>query len=432
MSFNTALSGLQAASIDLSVTSNNIANVSTTGFKYSRAEFGDIFAISPFGNSPTAVGNGAQVDNVSQQFTQGNLEFTDASLDLAISGQGYFVVSQDQNGTDLSYTRAGEFGVNADGYIVSNDGRYLQTYQVDSTGAVTSTSLNATVPLTLPASIGTPSATTEIDIGVNLPASATGLDPTLFDPSQNTTYTSSTSSIIYDSLGESHVMTYYFVKDSAAANQWQMFNYLDGNPVDTAGGTGITHPDSGGNITQLATQLNFNADGSLASTNPSPVVSSAIALSNGANSLTITSDFTNNTTTQYAASFSTNTINPDGSSTGRLTGLDISEDGLVRAAYTNGISVPLGKIALADFPNSQGLSNVGNSSWDETIDSGSVVTGEAGTGRFGLIQSGALETSNVDLTAQLVNLITAQRNFQANARSIETSNTLTQTIIQIR
>lgn len=434
MSFNTALSGLQAASIDLSVTSNNIANVSTTGFKYSRAEFGDIYAVSPFGNSPTAVGNGVQVDNVSQQFTQGNLEFTDASLDLAISGQGYFVVSQDLNGTNVSYTRAGEFGVNADGYIVNNDGKYLQTFPVDSQGNVTSTSLNTTVPLSLPASTGSPVATNEIEIGVNLSASATGLDPALFDPNQNTTYTSSTSSTVFDSLGESHVMTYYFVKDQAAPNQWQMFTYMDGQIVDTAGGTDIPHPDGTPPVatSHLAAQLNFNADGSLASTTPATITSTAIPLSNGANPLTIVSDFTNNVTTQYASSFSVNTMNPNGSSTGRLTGLDISEEGLVRASYTNGISVPLGKLAMADFPNSQGLSNVGNSSWDETIESGAVVTGEAGTGRFGLIQSGALETSNVDLTAQLVNLITAQRNFQANARSIETSNTLTQTIIQIR
>ena len=229
-------------------------------------------------------------------------------------------------------------------------------------------------------------------------------------------------------------MTYYFVKDQAAANQWQLFTYMDGQIVDTTGGTDIPHPDGNPPVvtSHLATQLNFNADGSLASTTPAVVTTAAVPLSNGANPLTIVSDFTNNVTTQYASSFSVNTMNPNGSSTGRLTGLDISEEGLVRASYTNGISVPLGKLAMADFPNSQGLSNVGNSSWDETIESGAVVTGEAGTGRFGLIQSGALETSNVDLTAQLVNLITAQRNFQANARSIETSNTLTQTIIQIR
>jgi flagellar hook protein FlgE len=434
MSFNTALSGLQAASIDLSTTSNNIANVATTGFKYSRAEFGDIFAVSPFGNSPTAVGNGVQVDNVSQQFSQGNLRFTDASLDMAISGQGYFVVSQDPNATNLVYSRAGEFRVNSDGYIVNNDSQFLQTFPVDNDGNVTSTSLNTTVPLQLPASTGAPQSTTEIEIGVNLSASAIGLDPTLFDPAQSTTFTNSTSSTVYDSLGESHVMTYYFVKDQAAANQWQTFTYLDGNPVDVAGGNSITHPNGTPPVAtaQLAAQINFQADGSYLNSTPASLTSVAIPLSNGANNLVVTHDFANNTTTQYSANFSVNTLNPNGFATGRLTGLDISEEGLVRSTYTNGISIPLGKIAMADFPNSQGLANVGSAAWTETIDSGPVTTGEAGSGRFGLIQSGALEASNVDLTQQLVNLITAQRNFQANARSIETANTLTQTIIQIR
>lgn len=443
MSFNTALSGLQAASIDLSTTSNNIANVATTGFKYSRAEFGDIFAVSPFGNSPTAVGNGVQVDNVSQQFSQGNLKFTDASLDMAISGQGYFVISQDQIGTDLAYSRAGEFRVNADGFIVNNDSQYLQTFPVDKDGNVTSTSLNTTQALQLPTSTGSPEATNEIEIGVNLSASSIGLDPEGFDPSQSTTFSNSTSSTVFDSLGESHVMSYYFVKDAPGSNtnaandpnQWQVFTYLDGEPVAVAGGNAIPTISGTPSIpsaNEFAGQINFNSDGTYLSSTPATLLSSPIALSNGANSLTVTHDFANNSTTQYAANFTVNTLNPNGFATGRLTGLDISEEGLVRASYTNGTSIPLGKIAMADFPNSQGLANIGSAAWTETIDSGSVLTGEAGSGRFGLIQSGALEASNVDLTQQLVNLITAQRNFQANARSIETANTLTQTIIQIR
>ncbi len=443
MSFNTALSGLQAASIDLGVTSNNIANVATTGFKFSRTEFGDIYAVSPFGNSPTAVGNGVQVDSVSQQFTQGNFEFTDSSLDMAISGQGFFVVSQNQAGTDRSYTRAGEFRVNESGFVVNNDGRYLQAFQVDPTsGQVTSTSLNSTTSIQLPSTTGAPQATTEIDIGVNLNSNVTALDPANFDPSASNTYTNSTSTTVYDSLGQSHVMTYYFVKDAPGSatnlandpNQWQVFTYLDGLPQDIDAGNLITHPDPTGapNITQRSAQFNFNPDGSLASTTPGTLDSTGIALSNGASALDLTHDFINNGTTQFSANFSVNTLDPTGFATGRLTGLDISDEGVIRATYTNGNSTPVGKVALADFPNSQGLLNSGNTTWDETTDSGAVIAGEAGAGRFGLIQAGALEASNVDLTQQLVNLITAQRNFQANARSIETSNTLTQTIIQIR
>lgn len=434
MSFNTALSGLQAASVDLSVTSNNIANVATTGFKYSRAEFGDIFAVSPFGNSPTAVGNGVQIDAVSQQFSQGNLQFTDASLDLAISGQGYFVVSQDLVGNAATYTRAGQFRVDSDGYITNNDGQYLQAFQVDNQGNVTSTSINTTVPIQLPSSTGAPQATNEIEIGVNLPSDASSLTLSNFNPNESTSYTNSTSSTVYDSLGNAHVQTYYFVKDDAATNQWGVFTYLDGNPVDINGGTTVSHPDGvpPANINHDIAILNFNPDGSFASSTPATIVSDPIPVSTGANNLLITHDFANNTTTQYSANFSVNILDPNGFSTGRLTGLDISEDGLIRSTYTNGISIPLGKLAMADFPNSQGLRNVGSATWTETIDSGGVITGEAGSGRFGLIQSGALETSNVDLTQQLVQLITAQRNFQANARSIETNNTVTQTIIQIR
>ncbi|MDH3386317.1 MAG: flagellar hook protein FlgE [Gammaproteobacteria bacterium] len=440
MSFNTALSGLQAASVDLSVTSNNIANVSTTGFKHSRAEFGDLFEISPFGNTPTSVGSGVQVASVSQQFDQGNLKFTNASLDMAISGQGFFITNKSLTGADISYTRAGQFGIDKDGYISNSSGEYVQAFPVDANGNVTSTSLNTTVPIQLPASTGAPQATTEIEVGLNFDAASIALDPAAFDPTASNTYTHSTSTTIFDSLGASHVLSYYLIHDLPGSatnpgldpNQWAVFTYLDGAEVDIAGGTTVAHLNGGLPVNQDAGLINFNPDGSYASSTPAALQNTAIPLTNGANPLTVIHDFANNATTQYAASFSVSTLDPDGYSTGRLTGLDISEDGLMRATYSNGISVPLGQIALADFPNSQGLRAIGDSSWLETIDSGAVITGSAGTGRFGLIQAGALESSNVDLTQQLVNLITAQRNFQANARSIETSNAITDTVIQIR
>ncbi len=440
MSFNTALSGLQAATVDLGVTSNNIANVSTTGFKHSRAEFADLFEISPFGNTPTSVGSGVQVSSVSQQFDQGNLQFTDATLDLAISGQGYFIMNQDLTGSDITYTRAGQFRIDNAGYLTNSAGEYVQAFPVDASGNVTSTSLNTTVPVQLPPTTGSPQATTEIEIGVNLDSAAPASLPTAFDPTASTSYNHSTSTTVYDSLGASHVLSYYFVHDQPGSptnaandpNQWVVFTYLDGAEVDINGGTAITHLNSGVPTTTDAAILNFNTDGSFNSVTPPLTQNLAVPLTNGAAALTITHDFANNPMTQFASPFSVSTLDPDGFATGRLTGLDISEDGMMRATYSNGISNPLGQIAMADFPNSQGLRSIGAASWKETIDSGAVITGGAGTGRFGLIQSGALETSNVDLTQQLVNLITAQRNFQANARSIETSNAVTDTIIQIR
>ena len=442
MSFNTALSGLQAATVDLSVTSNNIANVSTTGFKHSRAEFGDIFAVSPFGNTPSAVGSGVRVSQVSQQFEQGNLEFTDGSLDLAMSGQGFFVVDDQTSGGNLSYTRAGQFGVNADGYITDSNGRFLQTFPVDAAGNVTSTSLSSTVPVLLPETTGAPEATTEIEIGLNLDSTQPGLDPENFDPTASDTFSHSTSTTVYDSLGASHIMTYYFVHDvpgsttNAAAdpNQWVVFTYLDGAETDINGGTAIPHDNGGVPVVpdQTAGIINFGSDGAYIASTPALLENVTIPLTNGATDLSLVHDFANNVTTQYSASFAVNTFNPDGFSTGLLKGIDISEEGILSATFSNGVSTPLGQIALANFPNPQGLSNIGGASWVETTDSGSVVSGSAGSGSFGLIQSGALESSSVDLTAELVNLITAQRNFQANARSIETSNAITDTIIQIR
>jgi flagellar hook protein FlgE len=440
MSFNTALSGLQAATVDLSVTSNNIANVSTTGFKDSRAEFSDLFAVSPFGNTSSSVGNGVQVASVTQQFEQGNLAFTDASLDMAVSGQGFFVVNDDFNGNELSFTRAGQFQADSNGYITNSAGQFLQAFPVDSNGNVTSTSLNTAVPIQLPASTGSPQATTEVEIGLNLNSVPTPLDPANFDPTASNTYTHSTSTTVYDSLGASHIMAYYMVHDEAGSatnaandpNQWAVFTYLDGVETDINGGTTIAHTNGATAVNQDAAILNFNTDGTFASITPVSPQNLAIAMTNGASPLTITHDFANNPMTQFAAEFSVATLNSDGFTTGRLTGLDISEDGLMQATFSSGVLIPLGQIAMADFPNSQGLKSIGGSAWTETIDSGAVITGAAGTGRFGLIQAGALETSNVDLTEQLVNLITAQRNFQANARSIETSNTITDTIIQIR
>jgi flagellar hook protein FlgE len=444
MSFNTALSGLQAATTDLSITSNNIANVSTSGFKRSRGEFGDLFAVSSFGNSPNAVGSGVQVSSVSQQFSQGNLEFTDASLDLAINGQGFYITKQEATGSDLAYTRAGQFRIDSDGYITNNSREFLQTFPVDADGTVTSTSLNTTNSIKVPASTGSPQATTEVEVGLNLNSTAAQTDPTTFNPSISGTYAHSTSSTVFDSLGASHISSYYFVHDGPTTdtnlagdpNQWLVFTYLDGEPTDIANvavDPTVTHPNgTGANVVQKPAVLTFNSNGTFASSSPATIQNVALAQSNGADPLTITHDFANNTTTQFSSNFAVSRLSPDGFSTGRLTGLDISETGLIRASFSNGVSNPIGQLAMADFPNSQGLKGVGNASWRQTTDSGSPVTGVGGTGRFGLIESGALEASNVDLTAELVNLITAQRNFQANARSIETSNAITDTIIQIR
>lgn len=424
MSFNTALTGLNAASADLNVKSNNIANVSTTGFKGSRAEFADVYAVSAFGSSNTAIGSGVVLNNVAQQFKQGNLEFTDSSLDLAISGQGFFALAPTQSSGEVIYTRAGAFGIDKDGFVVNSSGQFLRTFPVNPDGTVSSTSMSSTSPLQLPSSAGTPQATTNVALAANLPSTATSLPAAQpIDATDPTTYTNSTSVTVYDSLGNQHILTMYYKKTDAAVNQWDVDVY-------------INEPDGLGNQqTQLGGTETLNFDpalgGALAFPQTVDFNYSINSLSSGASTPQVVNiDFAG--TTQNSSGFTVVALNQDGFPTGRLSGLDISDDGLVRATYTNGQSTPLGKIAMANFPNPQGLKQLGNTAWAETIDSGEVLAGEAGTGSFGLVQSGALEASNIDLTRELVGLITAQRNFQANSKSIETNNAITQTIINLR
>lgn len=425
MSFNTALSGLNAASADLNVKSNNIANVNTTGFKESRAEFADVFALSAFGSSDTAIGNGVVLNNVAQQFSQGNLELTENALDLGISGQGFFALAPNQDNDDIVYSRAGAFNVDKDGYIVNSSGQFLRAFPVNDDGTVTSTSMSSTTTVQLPSSAGVPQSTANVDLATNLPSTAEAIAVAI-DPTDPTTYSNSTSFTMYDSLGNEHIVTAYYQK-TTTPNEWDVEVYIGGDEINPAatttpfqlGGTETLtfDPALGGALDALSTtDLSFSLLGT-------DYVSGAAAQS-------VTISFTG--TTQNSGGFNVSSLSQDGFPTGRLSGLDISDDGLIRATFTNGQATPLGKIALANFANPQGLKQIGNTSWSETIDSGQVLGGEAGTGVLGLIQSGALEASNVDLTAELVGLITAQRNFQANSKAIETNNAITQTIINLR
>jgi flagellar hook protein FlgE len=411
MSFNTAISGMNAASADLNVTANNIANVNTTGFKKSRAEFADVYAITALGSTNTAIGSGTVLKDVAQQFKQGNVEFTDNALDLAISGDGFFAMAPDVNSGQMIYTRAGEFSIDKDGFVVNNSGNFLRVFPVNDDGTVSSTSLTSTSPLQLDSSTGTPSATTDFDLAANLNAGASAITAT-FDATDPTTYTNSTSATLYDSLGNPVVTTVYFQK--TAANAWTA--HIDTN-------------DSGATLAPTSVNMTFDASGNLTA----PAAATAMTLTgltSGATDMAFSFDLAGST--QFTSPFTVTELSQDGFTTGRLTGIDISDSGLVEANYSNGQSTPLGKIALANFPNPQGLEQISNTSWSETIDSGEVIAGEAGTGSFGSIQAGALESSNIDLTRELVSLITAQRNFQANSKAIETNNAITQTIINLR
>ncbi|MGA7800102.1 MAG: flagellar hook protein FlgE [Gammaproteobacteria bacterium] len=421
MAFRIALSGLNAANSDLNITGNNIANASTTGFKQSRAEFADVFATSGGGVSANAIGGGVRLSRVAQQFSQGNVEFTNNNMDLAVNGQGFFVLD---NSGSKAYTRAGAFSVDRNGYVVNAGGERLQVYSpTDPAG--TNFNTGALTDLQVATSEGSPNPTSSVGTLMNLDSSD-AINTTAFNNADPSTYNYSTSFTMYDSLGSSHTATMYFKK--TAANTWNTYLY-----GQDAGTPPTMQPINLNGATAPAT-LVFNADGTLntaSSTNGGKPTTGTFNPGNGASNMSgMAFDFSK--LTQYGSGYSVNSINQDGYSTGRLTGIDIGSTGVVSARFTNGQSRALGKVALANFANPQGLRQLGNTTWAASYDSGDPINGEAGSGSFGAIQSGALEASNVDIAAQLINLITAQRDFQANAQAITTSNNITQTIIQMR
>ncbi len=651
MAFNTAVSGLRAASEELNVRGNNIANASTTGFKSSRTEFADVYASSVLGSGRNATGSGIALEDVAQQFTQGNVAFTDNALDLAINGSGFFMLSE---GGEITFSRSGLFSIDKSGNLVSNTGSHLQGFPASPSGTIsgqmadlmivsdnlppipttainglfnvdasetppaergstavslganvgvaqaggtngygveiitftdatgntqnftttanasarqsaidlttvsgvsatastlatisnisdgaadmtilvngvqvgvpgqgtgaggaltandlaiainnlTNTTLQGVTAIESPPASGTLQITSSNgeDISVSVSAGtgnvdftgsvgaaqnvATGNSATAggsiqlimdegvvvtsdnaggvfnaapaqnpfvnnsFDPTDQDTYNHATSLSIFDSLGNSHVMTSYFVKESTL-NTWTMYVQIDdqevGNPNPSL------PPPQDTQATRAAYNVVFNNDGSLNETLSDDIVLSywipqdADGNVNGAlgpdttASLPIPEPATSSNflvdlsgSTQFGSPFSVNDISQNGFTTGRLAGVDFSAEGVIFARYTNGQSRVLGQLALANFNNTQGLSPQGHSFWAETFESGNAIVGTPGSAALGVIQSGALEESNVDLSSELVALIVAQRNFQANAKTIETESTVTQSIINIR
>lgn len=404
MSFDLALSGINAANTDLNVTSNNLANVDTTGFKESRAEFADLFAQTQEGVSQTAVGNGVQVAAVAQQFGQGNITSTGNNLDLALSGSGFFIVSD--NGA-LSYTRNGSFQVDQNGYLVTASGEQVQGYAPLANGSFNTGGLSS---MQLTTAESAPQATTTADILLNLPSSAAAPTNAPLNPADPTTYTDTTSLTVYDSLGAAHTAQLYFMK-GATANNWTTQLYVDGTAV--GGAQALTYSSSGALTSPANGQVSFGA----------------YTPATGAAAMNVTFNF--GQSTQFGDSFGVNSVSQNGYTTGSLTGINISSSGIVQANFTNGQSKTLGQIALSNFANPQGLQQEGNTQWQQSFSSGDPVNGVAGGSGFGTIESGSLESSNVDITSQLVNMITAERDFQANAQMISATDQVTQSIINI-
>ncbi|CUB02875.1 flagellar hook protein FlgE [Marinomonas fungiae] len=580
MGFNTALSGIKASADFLSTTGNNIANSDTTGFKKSRVEFGDLYNTNVIGaGSSNTIGSGVAVNNIAQEFSAGNISYTDNNLDLAIDGTGFFVL--DVGGTQ-AYTRAGDFKLNEEGYLVTNDGAYVQGYNavngiiggaledlqvpteriapeastavelefnLDSrlddvppfieasfdpgdpdTYTFTQTANTSPAPPATPqavtlyyaksdapntyqvyatvdgeqndpttglpylsetyvvfddadgsfstttASGQTPFAPIYVGDGTNVtlgdPAAVTGITvagltfdfdgaqpeiatpdnfarPT-FDPADPKSYTYSNTNTIYDALGEEHTIGYYFIKQGEN-NTWEMKVTVDGeinNPVpqpviDPLTGLQAIDPVTGLPQTQIVpylpedTVVRFDNEGNLIGaytgyepyTVPSPTQLSITGWDPTDSNAVLEIDLGDST--QYALS-SSDTFRQDGYAAGELQGVSFDEDGLLIASYTNQQTAVLGQIALANFDNVDGLTPAGDTAWVASSDSGAANIGRPNTGTFGSIQGGALEESNVDLTEELVALIEAQRNYQANSKTLETENTVTQTIINLR
>jgi len=402
-SFSIALSGLTAASSDLDVTANNIANADTIGFKSSRSEFADLYASGAADLNQAVAGEGVELTTNAQQFTQGDITTTSSNLDLAISGNGFFTL---QSANGYVYSRNGQFQENSNGDVVTATGQALQVYPPLANGTFNTGALSN---LNLQTAQSAPAATTTGSVILNLPANSAVPTGGAFNPAQSNTYNQSTSTTVYDSLGNSYPATFYF-SATANPNVWAVNTTINGQSTGAA--QDLTFSDTGVLTAPANGNLNF-----------------AYAPTDGAQPLAVSFNFSD--TTAYGGSFGVSSITQNGYATGQLSTVAIDSSGIVSAVYTNGRSTQLGQLAMANFPNPQGLTQLPDNNWASTFDSGTVVQGVASTAGFGTIQSGALESSNVDLTTELVNMITAQRAFDANAQVVTTSNQESQTIIQI-
>lgn len=412
MGFQQGLSGLNSASAQLDTIGNNVSNASTIGFKSSRAEFGDLFASSFSGTSNTAAGIGSQVSAVTQSFSAGNISATGRSLDMAINNGGFFTVRQNPTSSTgtMAYTRNGQFQLDKDGYIVNGNDR-LQGWMAND-GVVTQGPVS---DLKLQTSMISPAATTKVAMGVNVDSRLAPPTISPLDPTNPNTFNWSNAAQVYDSLGNQHNLTMYYVKGTptASGTPWTVTAYVDGSP---ASGTNTY-------------TLNYDTSGNLTNTSPFTVSFSPTPVNGSSEPVTMTVDYTGSTQVAQASGTPTETV--DGYAPGSLSGMNIDSHGNIMASFSNGQNKVIGQVALATFTNSQGLQNEGGNRWQQTLASGVPAYNAPGSGNAGTIQSQALEDSNVDLTAELVNMITAQRFYQANAQTIKTQDTLMQTIINL-
>lgn len=455
MGFSTPLSGLKASATNLQVIGNNIANSQTTGFKESRAEFADVYANNmSLGNvARTQSGSGVVVADVAQQFTNGSVNSTNNSLDMAIKGDGFFVLA-DPNPNNINalgsaaipsaYTRNGEFKLDSNGTVVNNQGQYLLAYDRSSANASDSTfSRGVFKPITIDASYGVPKPTANIDMKLNLNSTDTPPAVALFDRTNSKSYNYTTAVSIYDSEGNAHVASTYYVKDATTPNKWNMYLFVDDWSINKSGAPTDTSTVPAPDVSANAISLEFTTAGLLKEVDGVAAAPPALAPTNidigdidlslinpnlKVDPLKFDIDFAGGT--QFAAKSSVNDLKQDGRTTGVLSSIDVDSEGVVFARYSNGENKALGQVALARFNSNQSLSKLGDTTWSQSAGSGVPIYGAAGTNNFGSIKGSALESSNVDLSEQLVKLIIAQQSYQANAQAITTEKSLLETILR--
>ncbi|GAB2546335.1 MULTISPECIES: flagellar hook protein FlgE [unclassified Simplicispira] len=427
MGFQQGLSGLNAASKNLDVIGHNIANTNTVGFKASRAEFAEMVASAIGAAGGSNAGIGVEVSAVAQQFGQGNITITGNTLDVAINGSGFFKLQQPDGSS--AYTRAGNFKLDKIGNLVTNNGAKVMGFPIDPiTGLRTASDPS---PLSFPTGAPIPAKqTTKIVAEFNLDARAKDAagDPAAVPPVAPTPRaTYGTSINVYDSQGVAKPVNLYFQK-TATANTWDVYDTLD-DPSATPPVVGvvigqITFDNNGAITGPAATPPATGFILPLTGINPSPP--------NPNNLPPFDVEISLDGVTQFGSKFSVSDLSQDGYASGTLTGINVEASGMVMARYSNGVTRAEGQVALANFRNPQGLLAVGDNAWVETFESGASVIGTPTDGNFGALRSGALEDSNVDLTAELVNMMTAQRTYQANAQTIKTQDQVMSTLVNLR
>jgi len=505
MSFQQGLSGLNGAAKSLDVIGNNIANASTVGFKGSQAQFADVYANSLNGAGGNQAGIGVKVAQIQQQFTQGNIESSANPLDIAINGAGFF---RTEVAGATQYSRNGQFSLDKDGFMVNAQGAKLTGFAAGPSGEILA---GSPVPIQINTADLKPVATTRVDTEINLDSGSAVPVTVPFNATDPTTYNKQTPIDVFDSLGNPHVLSTFYVKTGPGA--WDVYSAVDGvevtnqsvaaaaqtdpasvaaraafqvaattPPVNTAAAAVAYAAAASNAVTTAATAagatpaqitaiqaaaasagttvgitpdqidaliadavsvpgvrtgyLRFDSSGALSASAMAPqtlplTVSLPIFPSTGAQApLTFKLNFANST--QYGAPTSEKKTTQDGYTAGSLQRFTAGSDGIILGQYSNGQSHALGQIVLANFANPNGLSPLGNNAWAQTSASGTPLVGTPNSGSLGVLQSSSVENSNVDLTAELVNMITAQRVYQANAQTIKTQDSVLQTLVNLR